>query len=89
VQRIQDAKVEAQRRDVPLADGDIQTACAQSCPARAIVFGDLNDPASRAATLAASGRAFRVLEELNVRPGVHYLSVVRNRPASGRGEPHA
>jgi molybdopterin-containing oxidoreductase family iron-sulfur binding subunit len=79
VQRIQDAKIEARRLGRPLADGDIQTACQQSCPTRAIVFGNLNDSRSRASELAGSSRAYRVLEELNVQPAVSYLSVVRNR----------
>ncbi len=79
VQRIQEAKIEAKRRGEIVADGVIQTACQQSCPAQAIVFGDLNDPKSRVAKLVASGRAYRVLEELDVRPAVHYLSLVRNR----------
>ncbi len=51
VQRIQEAKIEARRRGQPVADGEIQTACQQSCPAQAIVFGDLNDPKSRVAQL--------------------------------------
>ena len=56
----------------PLADGDIQTACQQSCPTRVIVFGDLKDPDSAIARLASDGRAFRLLEELNTKPGVLY-----------------
>jgi molybdopterin-containing oxidoreductase family iron-sulfur binding subunit len=81
VQRIQEAKFEAGRRGVPLADGDIQPACQQSCPAQAIVFGDLNDPASRVAQLMRNPRRYRILAELNVRPAVGYLTLVRNRPA--------
>jgi molybdopterin-containing oxidoreductase family iron-sulfur binding subunit len=79
VQRIEEAKLEAGGHAV--RDGDLQTACQQSCPARAIVFGDLNDPASQAARLAADSRSYRVLEELNVQPSVNYLAIVRNRPA--------
>ena len=79
VQRIQEAKIEAIRLGRVLADGDIQTACQQSCPTRAIVFGNLNDPQSRAAQLRASSRAYGVLAELNVKPAVSYLSLVRNR----------
>ncbi len=79
VQRIQEAKLEAKRTGEKFADGAVRTACEQSCPAGAIVFGDLNDPQSRVAKLAASGRAYRVLEEFNFRPGVHYLNIVRNR----------
>ncbi len=82
VQRIQEAKIDARRRGAVVADGDVRTACEQSCPAGAIVFGDLNDPTSRVAALARAGRSFRVLEELNGRPHVGYLAVVRNRAAA-------
>jgi molybdopterin-containing oxidoreductase family iron-sulfur binding subunit len=82
VQRIQDGKAEAKRRGQPLQDGEIQTACQQSCPTQAIVFGDINDPNSRVAQLSQSGRYYRVLEEINVRPSVGYLRLVRNRPPS-------
>jgi molybdopterin-containing oxidoreductase family iron-sulfur binding subunit len=77
VQRIQEAKIESKRTGAPIQDGDIRTACQQSCPAGAIVFGDLNDPNSRIARLARDGRQYRVLEELNVGPSVHYLKIVR------------
>jgi len=77
VQRIQEAKIEAKRTGTPILDGDIRTACQQSCPAGAIVFGDLNDRNSRIARLAHDGRQYRVLEELNVGPSVHYLKIVR------------
>jgi Fe-S-cluster-containing dehydrogenase component len=42
------------------------------------VFGDLNDPKSRVSTLTESSRAYRVLEDLNTKPGVRYLKVVRH-----------
>jgi len=61
-----------------VVDGEVQTACAQSCPAGAIVFGNLADPRSRVSRLAASPRAYRVLEELNRQPAVYYLTKVRN-----------
>jgi len=73
VQRIQTEKLAARREDRPLADGRIQTACGQSCPADAIVFGDLNDPNSRVAKVRASQRHYTVLEELGTRPNVGYL----------------
>jgi molybdopterin-containing oxidoreductase family iron-sulfur binding subunit len=79
VQRIEAARMEVRRHDKPIADGAIQTACQQSCPAEAIVFGDLNDPASRVAKLARDPRRFGVLEEFNFRPAVNYLAIVRNR----------
>jgi molybdopterin-containing oxidoreductase family iron-sulfur binding subunit len=77
VQRIQEAKIESKRTGTALQDGDIRTACQQSCPAGAIVFGDLNDPNSRISRLARDGRQYRVLEDLNVGPSVHYLKIVK------------
>jgi Fe-S-cluster-containing dehydrogenase component len=79
VQRIQEAKIESRRLGHEIADGDIQTACQQSCPTKVIIFGNLNDPKSKAAQLAKSTRAYHVLEELNVQSAVSYLAVVRNR----------
>jgi molybdopterin-containing oxidoreductase family iron-sulfur binding subunit len=86
VQRIQDAKLEARRRGEDLEDGAVQTACQQSCPAGAIVFGDLNDPESEVSRRMRDPRRYRVLAELNVRPAVGYLGLVRNRPAAGGEE---
>jgi molybdopterin-containing oxidoreductase family iron-sulfur binding subunit len=83
VQRIQEARAEARRRGVPLRDGDVVVACQQSCPARAISFGDLADPASAVARAAADARHYRVLEELNVKPSIAYLSRARNREGGG------
>ena len=84
IQRIQEAKAEAERRGAPLRDGDIQTACQQSCPGDAIVFGDRNDPGSRLAKLAADPRHYHLLANMNLRPGVGYLTKVRDRdPESG------
>jgi molybdopterin-containing oxidoreductase family iron-sulfur binding subunit len=88
VQRIEEAKIEARRQGQPVRDGDLQTACQQSCPAQAIIFGNLNDPTSRVARLAAGRRSYQVLGELNIRPSVSYLTLVRNRPAGEEGEKH-
>jgi molybdopterin-containing oxidoreductase family iron-sulfur binding subunit len=88
VQRIQEAKIEAKRRGEPLADGAIQPACQQSCPAQAIVFGDLNDPNSRASKLLRSRRGYRVLAEFNFRPSVTYLAAVRNSEATEESTRH-
>lgn len=73
VQRIEEARIVAKQQGLAIADGAIRTACEQSCPADAIVFGDANDPKSRLAALRKDGRHFFVLEELNVRPAVGYL----------------
>jgi molybdopterin-containing oxidoreductase family iron-sulfur binding subunit len=88
VQRIQDAKAEAKRQNRGLRDGEIQTACQQTCPARAIVFGDLNDPKSQVARRMKSGRSYRVLDELNVRPSVGYLKIVRDKKTDKEGGRH-
>ena len=79
VQRIQEARGQAKRLDMEIADGDIQTACQQSCPADAIVFGDMNDPDSRVSRLINHPRHYRMLEEMNYRTTVGYLTKIRNR----------
>jgi MoCo/4Fe-4S cofactor protein with predicted Tat translocation signal len=79
VQRIEAARIVARRQGKAIADGAIQTACQQSCPSQAIVFGNLNDPKSHVAQMAKDPRRFGVLEEFNFRPAVSYLAVVRNR----------
>ncbi len=85
VQRIQAGKSRARRDGRTLRDGDITPACAQTCPADAIVFGDLHDPESRVSRLAADARAYRVLAELNTRPAIAYLArSVPGAPDDGR-----
>ncbi|MCB2212276.1 4Fe-4S dicluster domain-containing protein [bacterium] len=88
VQRIQEGKQRAKRENRPLRDGEIKPACQQSCSAGAIVFGDMNDPNSEIARLISSGRSYKMLEELNVRPSVHYLAAVRNSDSTGKEVHH-
>jgi molybdopterin-containing oxidoreductase family iron-sulfur binding subunit len=78
VQRIQLAKNIALQENRQIVDGDVQTACQQACPTRAITFGDLKDPDSRVSRLQQNRRHYLVLEELGVRPNVGYLKKVRN-----------
>jgi molybdopterin-containing oxidoreductase family iron-sulfur binding subunit len=78
VQRINAVKIDAEKADRPIADGDIKTACQQACPADAIVFGDLNDPKSRVTELQAATRTYSMLADLNTRPRTKYLAAVRN-----------
>ena len=87
VQRIEDVKLRAKAEDRPIRDGEITPACAASCPAEAIVFGDLKDPESAVAKLSKSNRGYHVLEELGTRPAVTYLANLTN-PA-GDGGKHA
>jgi molybdopterin-containing oxidoreductase family iron-sulfur binding subunit len=78
VQRINAARIDSQKEDRAIRDGEIVTACQQACPTSAIVFGDLNDPASRVAALQAEARNYSLLGELNTRPRTTYLAAVRN-----------
>jgi len=78
VQRIRGGQHQARIEGRTLADGEIRTACQQTCPADAIEFGNLTDPASRVAQLAADARGYRVLDGLNTKPAVTYLMKVRN-----------
>jgi len=78
VQRIRGAQHQARFERRALADGEVRTACQQTCPADAIVFGNLTDPASRIAQFAQDARSYRVLDGLNTKPAVTYLMKVRN-----------
>ncbi len=71
--RINHAREEARAQDREIRDGEVTTACAESCPAAAIVFGDLDDPGSRVSEMARSPRAYRMHEDLGTRPKVVYL----------------
>ena len=73
VQRIQDGQSIAKDEDRDVRDGDITTACAQSCPAGAIVFGKLEDPKSQGAQAARNTRASHLLEDMGTEPSVIYL----------------
>ncbi|HEU4727441.1 MAG TPA: hypothetical protein VFT22_06125, partial [Kofleriaceae bacterium] len=81
VQRIRGGEEQAKVEGRPVRDGEIVSACAATCPTRAITFGDLKDPSSAIARLATSGRAYHLLEELNTQPGVFYLARRRGKAA--------
>jgi len=79
VQRIQNAKIDARSEGRPVRDGEIQTACQQVCPTRAIEFGDLNQKDSRVARIHEQDpRAYGMLAELNVKARTVYLARIRN-----------
>ncbi|MFO7691709.1 MAG: TAT-variant-translocated molybdopterin oxidoreductase [Vicinamibacterales bacterium] len=84
VQRITRAKIASEKEDRLVADGEIVTACQQVCPAEAIVFGNVNDPASRVSQLRAEALSYSLLGELNTRPRTTYLAALKNvNPALG------
>jgi molybdopterin-containing oxidoreductase family iron-sulfur binding subunit len=78
VQRIQAKKIDTRREGRELADGDIRTACQQTCPADAIVFGDLNDVTSKVFRTTVTDRRYALLEELGTKPRTTYLARVKN-----------
>ncbi len=79
VQRIVHGKDAARDENRPVRDGEIQTACQQTCPTRAITFGDLKDDRAAVSRLSRSPRGYHVLEELGTQPAVTYLrKVVRD-----------
>jgi molybdopterin-containing oxidoreductase family iron-sulfur binding subunit len=79
-QRIQGARVAADKESRPVRDGEVVTACQQACPTRAIIFGNLNDPDSAVARRRRSGRHYVLLEELGTRPRTTYLARCNDTP---------
>ena len=79
VQRIAEHRIDSERADQSIKDdGSLQTACQQSCPAGAIIFGNINDPNSQVAKLKGQDRNYALLGDLNTRPRTTYLAEVRN-----------
>jgi len=78
LQRIMEKKIPAERDERVLADGDIQTACQQTCPTQAIIFGNINDPNSQVSKLKAQSRQYGLLRDLNTRPRTTYLARLHN-----------
>ncbi|HZZ74618.1 MAG TPA: 4Fe-4S dicluster domain-containing protein, partial [Puia sp.] len=86
VQRLQDGKLKAKKENRTLVDSDVVTACQQSCPTEAIVFGNINN--SKSAIVKArqenEHRLYHVLEELHVLPNITYLAKVRNQETEAK-----
>jgi molybdopterin-containing oxidoreductase family iron-sulfur binding subunit len=78
VQRIERARIQARLEGRAIRDGEFTTACAQACPAGAIVFGNLNDPRSQVSRLHRDGRRYELLHHNGTRPRTSYLVRIRN-----------
>jgi molybdopterin-containing oxidoreductase family iron-sulfur binding subunit len=78
VQRITATKIQAEAEKREVKDGEIQPACVQSCAARALVFGDLNDPDSEVSRLSRSPRGSKLLEDVGTQPKITYLHAVEH-----------
>jgi molybdopterin-containing oxidoreductase family iron-sulfur binding subunit len=74
IQRISDARIQAKLENRPIAEGEVRTACQQTCPTEAIVFGDIMDPNSAVSRRKAQSRDYSLLEEANTRPRTTYLA---------------
>jgi len=85
VQRINQARIQAQKEERPLRDGEIVSACQAVCPTQAIVFGDVNDEASAVARLRKEPHHYGLLAELGTRPRTTYLAKLRNPDAELSG----
>jgi molybdopterin-containing oxidoreductase family iron-sulfur binding subunit len=87
IQRIQEGKLNAKKEGRKIVDGEVKTACQQSCPTEAITFGNANDPSSKIAAANKDERSYNILEELAVLPSVYYWVKVRNtdEPAHSGG----
>ncbi len=83
VQRIRRVELAAKETQREVRDGEIVPACAQTCPTRAIVFGDLDDPKSEVSRTIKSPRSYHVLEELNTKPAITYLKKIKPGPVEG------
>ena len=78
IHRIRSKQQKARLNGETLKDGDIQTACQQSCPSKAIVFGDLNDKKSKVRKEFKKQNSYSLLEELNTKPSVKYKTKIKN-----------
>ncbi|MEZ5398570.1 MAG: TAT-variant-translocated molybdopterin oxidoreductase [Bryobacteraceae bacterium] len=96
VQRINLARIDAEREDREIRDGEVITACQAVCPTQAIHFGDMNDASSKIAKAKKDPRNYGLLAEINTRPRTTYLAKLRNpnpeieklRPAPAAGAHH-
>jgi molybdopterin-containing oxidoreductase family iron-sulfur binding subunit len=78
VQRIREVEIVARRGQRRIADGEIATACQQTCPTGAISFGDIADPSTAVSRVRRNGRLYAVLHDLGTEPRTRYLARITN-----------
>ncbi len=78
LQRITAGRIASEKENRPVRDGEIVTACQQTCPTSAITFGNMNDPESKVSKLKAGARNYSLLADVNTRPRTTYIAGVRN-----------
>ena len=78
VQRISKAKIHAKNESRLVRDGEILTACQQTCPADAIVFGNILDPDSHVSKMKKQSRDYHILQQLHLKPRTSFLASIRN-----------
>lgn len=79
IQRIQEAKIRAKAENRVLREDEVVPACVQTCPSKAIVFGNIADENSPVSKLFRDKRNYHLLEELHTLPSVGYLTRVKNK----------
>jgi molybdopterin-containing oxidoreductase family iron-sulfur binding subunit len=85
IQRITAGRIQAEKENRPIRDGEVLTACQAACPTNSIIFGNLNDPTSQVTRQRALPRNYTLLADLNTRPRTTYLARVPN-PNPSLGE---
>ncbi len=78
IQRINEVRVQAEKENRPIRDGELKTACQQVCPTNAIIFGNVTDKKSAIYAAKAEPHNYSLLEELNTLPRTTYLAKLRN-----------
>jgi molybdopterin-containing oxidoreductase family iron-sulfur binding subunit len=78
IQRTTEAKLRAENENRAVRDREVQTACQQTCPAQAIVFGNIRDSQSAVSRQKGDGRGYTLLDELNTKPRTSYLARIGN-----------
>ena len=86
IQRVREAEISANKTDRAIADGEVKTACQQTCPADAIRFGDLLDPEAAVVEAKKDSRNYLLLAELDTRPRTSYLAGLRNPNPAWEGD---